>query len=98
MKGSISATQIKFPILSEPLRLGSEGRFVKVLQLQLESQGFFLGRVDGVFGRNTLAAVRAFQAEFGLSIDGVVGAATWRNLGGEYYGREKVVFPMSIFS
>ena len=34
-------------------------------------------QLDGVFGPYTEAAVQAFQAWFGLAIDGVAGALTW---------------------
>lgn len=33
--------------------------------------------VNGVFKENTEAAVRAFQRQFNLNVDGVVGKATW---------------------
>jgi len=36
--------------------------------------------VDGVFGENTLSAVRQFQRIFGLTVDGIVGKSTWYKL------------------
>ena len=36
--------------------------------------------VDGIFGADTLAAVKAFQRDQGLNADGIVGAATWAAL------------------
>ncbi len=49
---------------------------VKELQELLDADGFGLG-VDGLFGRNTEAAVKRFQREQGLDDDGVVGSLTW---------------------
>jgi len=55
---------------------------VKTVQTLLNSKGFQAGRVDGVCGQKTLAAIRAFQATFLSSPDGVVEPtkATWRHL------------------
>ncbi len=59
-----------------PLRLGSSGAAVKLLQKQLEKQGFSAGGTDGVFGKKTQAAVKAFQQKAGLAADGIVGPKT----------------------
>ncbi|GAA1142412.1 hypothetical protein GCM10009583_10420 [Ornithinicoccus hortensis] len=58
------------------LRQGHRGRNVTTLQALLRSHGYALD-VDGVFGQGTLSKVRAFQANRGLAVDGVVGPNTW---------------------
>lgn len=64
------------------LRKGSKGDAVKELQTLLNAHGFNCGAVDGIFGKNTLAAVREFQKANGLALDGVVGPKTWAALNG----------------
>jgi len=39
-----------------------------------------VGPVDGVFGPKTEAAVKAFQTDQGLVVDGIVGRNTWKAL------------------
>jgi N-acetyl-anhydromuramyl-L-alanine amidase AmpD len=58
------------------LRVTSKGFAVRVLQQRLGAKGYDVG-VDGIFGQQTLAAVKAFQEANGLGIDGVVGPNTW---------------------
>jgi peptidoglycan hydrolase-like protein with peptidoglycan-binding domain len=48
---------------------------VRWIQYQLNSKGYHL-TVDGIWGNQTEAMVRAFQADNGLDIDGIVGPAT----------------------
>ena len=58
------------------LKQGAEGDLVKALQADL-NKGCNAGlKEDGIFGPLTDAAVRKFQADAGLSVDGVVGADT----------------------
>ena len=57
------------------------GAAVTELQAGLRSGGFDPGPADGIFGARTEGAVRAFQAERGLQVDGVVGRQTWSELG-----------------
>ena len=59
---------------------GSRGESVKTLQEKLNAKGFHAGSVDGIFGRNTRAAVIAFQNANGLAADGIVGRLTWAKL------------------
>jgi len=63
---------------------GNTGDRVREVQCLLDSWGFDIGSagVDGRFGPDTAKAVRSFQAWFGgLTIDGKVGANTWRRCG-----------------
>lgn len=66
-----------------PLRRGTTGPSVVTVQTELNriSQSFpaipKIPNVDGIFGARTEAAVRKFQEVFGLTVDGVVGQATW---------------------
>lgn len=62
------------------LRNGSRSTQVKVLQWLLNEKGFDCGTADGIFGANTLAAVKAFQKANGLTVDGIVGKNTWAKL------------------
>ena len=72
----VSIYDATFPLL----RVGSRGRFVRYLQFVLQTQGYNVGGVDGVFGTNTANAVKAFQLANGLADDGLVGLNTWAKL------------------
>lgn len=74
-----------------PLRLGSTGEDVRLIQRELNRIGDNYPaiprlEVDGIFGRETEAAVRKFQEIFNLSIDGIVGKATWYKIKAIYNG------------
>lgn len=62
------------------VRLGSRGTEVRNLQAELKAAGLLGGKIDGVFGRQTLTAVKKFQAKYRLAQDGVVGPRTWAKL------------------
>ena len=68
-----------------PLRRGDIGQNVSRIQIELNrvSQNYPAipkVTVDGVFGAETEASVRAFQSIFPLTVDGIVGQATWYQL------------------
>ena len=58
----------------------SRGPLVSFLQLTLKNLNLYLGDIDGIFGSNTLRAVRSFQANNSLVPDGIVGVSTWNSL------------------
>ena len=62
------------------LREGSRGSYVRLLQNLLQSKFIPTGNIDGIFGSQTLNAVRAFQQENNLTVDGIVGDNTWNAL------------------
>lgn len=66
---------------SGSLKLGSKGEAVKELQKALTNKGYSTKGIDGVFGKNTDAAVRKFQKAKNLKVDGIVGPATKKMLG-----------------
>jgi peptidoglycan hydrolase-like protein with peptidoglycan-binding domain len=62
------------------LRSGSRGTQVTRLQQRLVALHYDVGKVDGVFGNETLHAVSAFQKVQRIGVDGVVGPNTWAKL------------------
>ncbi len=52
------------------------GEDVRKLQVDLNMLGFDCGAADGIFGKKTDAAVRAYQATNNLEVDGIVGSKT----------------------
>ena len=66
-----------------PLRRGTTGPSVVTVQVMLNriSQNYpaipKIPQVDGIFGAQTEASVRRFQEIFNLTVDGIVGRATW---------------------
>jgi peptidoglycan hydrolase-like protein with peptidoglycan-binding domain len=67
--------------MAEPLlKKGSTGEAVRQLQQALKDLGYDPGNVDGQFGSKTESAVKAFQGDRQLTVDGIVGEITWLNI------------------
>lgn len=82
----VTNAPVRTPVQSYPgraLRRGSVGPNVAVIQVELNriSQNYpaipKVGTADGIFGSRTEASVRKFQEIFNLTVDGIVGRATW---------------------
>ncbi len=55
---------------------GASDAQIRDLQRHLRALGSLRQGIDGAFGRGTEGAVRDFQTQEGLVVDGIVGAAT----------------------
>jgi len=80
--GSVTAppTATPSPTPQGSLKLGSKGTEVRQVQQKLKDLGFLKGSVDGDFGEATEKAVKAFQKQYGLTVDGKVGTETLSKL------------------
>ncbi len=71
----------------ELLYPGVRDNDVRLVQRRLASWGYYNGKIDGIYGDETMRAVIDFQVRNNLRTDGVVGAETWRALGYNYKRR-----------
>lgn len=62
-------------------RYGSRGNEVIQIQTKLKRWGYYFGSVDGIYGTQTLNAVKYFQRRNGLSVDGIAGPRTLAAMG-----------------
>ncbi|WP_045517359.1 spore cortex-lytic enzyme [Neobacillus niacini] len=69
-------TNKAFAFSNQVIQQGAVGDDVIELQSRLQYLGFYNKKIDGVFGWSTYWALRNFQYEFGLPIDGLAGTDT----------------------
>ena len=62
-------------------KYGSRGEEVRTIQTKLKRWGYYNGNVDGIYGSQTLAAVKKFQKKNGLAVDGIAGTKTLQAMG-----------------
>jgi len=62
-------------------KYGSSGNEVTQIQTKLKRWGYYKGSIDGVYGSQTLAAVKSFQRKNGLTVDGIAGEKTLNAMG-----------------
>ena len=66
--------------MAETIRFRDKSNNVLILQSALKQLGYYEGELDGVFGKGTLSAVKTFQKEQFLTVDGLAGWATQAKL------------------
>ncbi len=69
---SVELTLPQIPKLAGPYKPTN-----KDIQIALQNAGFYKGDIDGNIGFLTRKAIREFQAENNLVVDGKVGPKTW---------------------
>ncbi|MEG0330592.1 MAG: peptidoglycan-binding protein [Longicatena sp.] len=85
-----------------PLRFGSEGNDVFIIQELLNGIAVNYPNINLIyppnayFGQSTTSAVKTFQKQFNLSVDGIVGGATWNELSKIYVAVRKLAELSSI--
>lgn len=62
-------------------KYGSRGSEVTQIQTKLKRWGYYTGNIDGIYGTQTVNAVKYFQRKNGLTADGIAGPATLRAMG-----------------
>ena len=62
-------------------KYGSRGAEVTQIQTKLKRWGYYKGNVDGIYGSQTVAAVKLFQKKNGLVVDGIAGKNTLAAMG-----------------
>jgi N-acetylmuramoyl-L-alanine amidase len=62
------------------IKKGSKGNLVYYLQYKLFSRLYNPGTIDGIFGNKTLDALKQFQKDNDLVVDGIVGPKTWAKI------------------
>ena len=62
-------------------KYGSRGNEVTQIQTKLKRWGYYNGAVDGIYGAQTMKAVKYFQSKNGLTVDGIAGTKTLQAMG-----------------
>ncbi len=79
--GLLAVSLLVLEISAVSYQRGSSGDAVKQIQQKLSNWGYYSGRIDGIYGSRTEAAVRYFQQKNGLTVDGKAGKQTLAAMG-----------------
>jgi murein L,D-transpeptidase YcbB/YkuD len=79
-KEILNCGRYTIPYCGTVLKQGSKGYNVAIVQFKLAREGYDVGTVDGIAGSKFDKAVKAYQKNKGLLVDGKVGTSTWNKL------------------
>ncbi|NCB48422.1 MAG: spore cortex-lytic enzyme [Clostridia bacterium] len=72
---------ISMPLKNEVVEVATTTSQNKIIQQRLKSWGYYTGAVDGILGPISIAAIKKFQKNNGLVVDGIVGSKTAAAIG-----------------
>jgi len=75
--GKQSESSVELTLPQMPKLLASYKPTNKQIQVALQNAGYYQGKIDGDIGPMSQQAIREFQAENNLAVDGKVGPKTW---------------------
>ncbi len=78
---AVTEKETKGTAISALSKLGSRGEEVRRIQKKLKELGYYKGSVDGIYGTATQKAVKSFQKNCGITVDGIAGPKTLKFLG-----------------
>lgn len=92
-KSSVSSKIKALGTVPGIMRVGDENSDVKKLQQALEILGYYDGKIDGKYGKETAAAVREYQEDENLPADGYAGKYTVKSIFGSCNSRTLTTQP-----
>jgi N-acetylmuramoyl-L-alanine amidase len=67
-------------VIDRPIKRGSTGKWVSIAQQRLNDRTNAGLKVDGIYGKKSVAACKRFQSQFAIEVNGIVDADTWKVL------------------
>lgn len=77
---SFSLVQIFSPSNTQSVYVATQSENQKIQQ-RLKELGYYNGAIDGILGNKSITAIKNFQRDYGLTVDGIVGKNTLKALG-----------------
>ena len=77
----VTTLSVQYSEVDALSKYGSTGSEVRTIQDKLKRWGYYNGNVDGIYGSQTVAAVKRFQQKNGLQVDGISGPQTLKAMG-----------------
>ena len=79
--GTMASLQYFTPQANEVVNTAVANDQNSKVQQKLKDLGYYSGEVDGILGTKSIQAIKNFQKDYGLTVDGIVGKNTLKALG-----------------